>query len=256
MAAVTLRARLGAVMVAAAVALVGAGCGGRDQPGPSRPIGAGPTTTGAGAAAGPPTLAPGPLQPGRYSSVEFRPRLSFTVPEGWGLLGDARNGIALAPRWNPATGPDRQLTVTAVKWVFDQPLLTDKELDANRERHIRPAPRDLVGWLRANPYLRVGKPRPARLGGVRGVQFELRVKDIPGPSNCRQFEPNHCVLLFPITRGSEEPIELIEVEGAPSRYTLVQVSGQPVLVGVGAPADQFEDFVAEADAILETVSFA
>jgi hypothetical protein len=241
-----------------AVALAAAGCGGRDEPAPARPIQEGPATTGttSGAAGSPQTLTPGPLEPGTYETVEFRPRLSFRVGEGWGLLGDAENGIALAPKFDPAKGPEKQLTITAVKWVFDEPLLTDKELDANREDHIRPAPRDLVGWLRANPHLKVGPTRPVRLGGVRGVQFDVTVKDIPGPSNCRQFAPDHCVPLFPITRGNEEPIELVEVGGSPSRYTVVEVDGQPVVVTVGAPRDQFEDFMAEADKVLETVSFA
>jgi hypothetical protein len=246
--------RMAVVAVVAALAMTA--CGGDDEPGPSRPIGAGPTSTSSGTASGTQTLAPGPLAPGTYETVKLRPKLSFRVGEGWGLLGDEENGIALAPKFDPATGPERQLSVTAVKWVFDEPLLTDKELDANRERHIRPAPADLVGWLRANPHLKIGPSRPARLGGVRGVQFDVTVRDIPGPSNCEQFAPDHCVLLFPITRGSEEPIELVEVGGSPSRYTLVEVKGQPVLVTVGAPADQFKAFVAEAGKVLETVSFA
>jgi hypothetical protein len=253
----TVRVRVATVAVAV-VALVAAGCGGEEESGPSRPIQAGPasTSTTAAARAGPQPVAPGPLAPGTYETVEFRPKLSFRVGEGWGLLGDAENGIALAPRFDPATGPDKQLTVTAVKWVFDETLLTDKERNANRERHIRPAPRDVEGWLRANPNLTVGPSRPATLGGARGVQFDVRVKDLPGPSNCQQFAPNHCVLLFPITRGGEEPIELTEVGGSPSRYTLVEVEGQPVLVTVGAPADQFAAFVAEADRVLRSVRFA
>lgn len=253
------RPRLATVALAVAMALAGAGCGGDDEPGPARPIQAGPATTSttAATAAGPRPLAPGRLEPGTYETVEFRPKLSFTVGEGWGLLGDTENGIGLAAKFDPTTAPDRFLSVTAVKWVFDEPLLTDKELDANRERHIRPAPRDLIGWLRANPYLKVGPSRPARLGGVRGVQFDLTVKRIAGPSNCPSFGgPNHCVMLFPITRGNEDPIELVEVTGSPSRYTLVEIGGQPVLVSVGAPSDQFKAFVAEADKVLKTVSFA
>lgn len=254
-------ARMRAVTAAMAVAaLVAAGCGGEEKPGPSRPVQAGTaatSTTTSAAAAGPQPVAPGRLEPGTYTTVEFRPTLSFRVGEGWGLLGDTENGIALSPKFDPTTDPDKYLQVTAVKWVFDEPLLTDKELDANREQHIRPAPRDLIGWLRANPYLKVGPLRPARLGGVRGVQFDVTVKKIPGPSNCPSFGgPNHCVLLFPITRGNEDPIELVELSGTPSRYTLVEVGGQPVLVSVGAPSDQFAAFVAEADKVLKTVSFA
>jgi hypothetical protein len=251
--------RIVSVAVAGLLVLAVAGCGGEEETGPARPIQTGPaaTSTTAAATAGPRPVAPGPLEPGTYETVEFRPKLSFTVGEGWGVLGDAENGIALAPRFDPAKGPEKQLTFTAVKWVFDDPLLTDKELATNREDHIRPAPRELERWLRANRYLQVGPSKPARLGGVRGVQFDVRVKDLPGPSNCQQFEPNHCVLLFPITRGANvEPIELVEVGVSPSRYTLVEVEGQPVLVTVGAPADQFEDFLAEAGKVLKSVTFA
>jgi hypothetical protein len=252
------RGRVLAVAVAGVVALVAGACGGEVAPPPARPIQAGPTTTaGPGGTGAPPALAPGPLEPGTYATVRFRPKLSFRVGEGWGLLGDNENGIALAADFDPATGPDKQLSITAVKWVFDDPLLTDKELDANREAHIRPAPRDLVGWLRANRYLKVGPARPVTLGGIRGVQFDVAVKDIPGPSNCPSFGGrNHCVLLFPITRGNAEPIELVELGGVPSRYTVVEVKGQSVVVSVGAPPGQFEDFTAEADKVLKTVSFA
>lgn len=252
------RDRAAMVAVAGVMALVAAACGAEDEPAPSRPIQAGPTTTaGSGGAGAPQALAPGPLAPGTYETVKFRPKLSFRVGKDWGLLGDNENGIALAPKFDPATGPERQLSITAVKWVFDEPLLTDQELNANRERHIRPAPRDLLGWLRANPNLKLGPSRPTRLGGVRGVQFDVTVKDIPGPSNCPQFGgPHHCVLLFPITRGGAEPIELVEVGGSPSRYTVVEVEGQPLVVSVGAPASQFKAFLAQADQVLETVSFA
>ena len=248
------------VALAGVAALVAAGCGGGDEPAPARPIQeqAATTTSGAGGAAAAQPLSPGALEPGSYRTVDFRPPLSFRVGKDWGLLGDAENGIALAPKFDPATGPVKQLTFTAVRWVFDEPLLTDKERNANREAHIRPAPRDVEAWLRANPYLKVGPSRPARLGGVRGVRFDLHVKEPAGPTNCPQFGgPHHCVYLVAITRGTGvEPIELVEVGGGPSRYTLVEVQGQPVLVGVSAPPDQFEEFVAEADKVLKTVRFA
>jgi hypothetical protein len=254
-----MRNRIVPVALAGVFALVAAGCGGGDEPAPARPIQQeGATTTSGAAGNAAQALSPGPLEPGTYRTVDFRPTLSFRVGKDWGLLGDAENGIALAPKFDPATGPEKQLTFTAVRWVFDEPLLSDDERNANREAHIRPAPRDVEAWLRANPYLKVGPSRPVRLGGVRGVRFDVSVKEPPGPTNCPQSgEPHHCVYLFAITRGSGvEPIELVEVGGAPTRYTLVEVQGQPVLVGVGAPSGQFEDFVTEADKVLETVRFA
>ena len=89
--------------------------------------------------------------------------------QGLGLLGDNQNGILLAQQLDPTSNPERIIAVSTVRWVFDKPLLTDKELDQARERHIRPAPHDLLGWLRA--------------------------------SNCQQYAPRHCVALYPITRG-------------------------------------------------------
>jgi hypothetical protein len=142
-----------------------------------------------------------------------------------------------------------------VKWVFDQPLLTDKQLNTERERHIKPAPRDLLAWLRDHRYLKTTAPEPVSLGGVRGVQFDVTVDKVPsGPSNCEQYAPAHCVMLFPITRTGEL-IDFVEVSGAPSRYTLLDVGGQPVLITVGAPSNQFEAFAAEADRVLRTFSF-
>lgn len=112
------RARLAAAAAAAVMVLAAAGCGGGEEPAPSRPIQQGPAgaTTTSGAAASSQPVTPGPLAPGTYTTVEFRPTLSFRVGAGWGLLGDAENGIALAPRFDPAKGPEKQLTITAVKW--------------------------------------------------------------------------------------------------------------------------------------------
>jgi hypothetical protein len=127
-----MRDRIAEVVLAGVVALLAAGCGGGEKPG------AGPA-----------------------EAVVHR-------REGLGPLGDAENGIALALKFDPATGPERQLTITAVKWVFDDTLLTDKERNANREAHIRPAPRDVEAWLRANragPAGRVRAPRPAAAEG-------------------------------------------------------------------------------------------
>ena len=251
-----MRNRIAAVVLGM-VALGVAGCGGGYEPAPARPIGqeAVTSTSGAGRTAAQ-VLSPGPLEPGSYTTQAYRPKLSFRVGKDWALFGDNQNGILLAQQLDPTSNPERIISVSTVRWVFDKPLLTDKELDQARERHIRPAPRDLLGWLRVNPYLKLGRPKPVPLGGARGVQFDLTVKEIPGPSNCQQYAPRHCVALYPITRGGGDPIDAVELSGTRSRYTLVHVRGLPVLVSVGAPPGQLRAFLPEADKVLKTVSFA
>lgn len=244
--------RLAALLVGLVV--VAAGCG--DQggtAGPAKPIQAGPTPAPSTQAASR-ELTSGPLAPGLYTTATYRPRLSFKVGADWALLGELPNGFLLAYQADPTGEPKKVITVSTINWVFDKPLLTDREVSTERDRHIRPAPRDLLAWLRAHPYLHLGTPKRVTLGGVDGQQFDVTVKKIPGPSNCQQFAPAHCVTLFPITRTGE-PVDLAETDDAPSRYTLLRVGGKPVLVVVSAPKDQKAAFVAEADKLLRTVSF-
>jgi hypothetical protein len=94
-----------AIVRALVVALVAAGCGGNGGPAPARPIQQEAATTTSGATGSTSqALVPGPLEPGTYETVRFRPKLSFTVGEGWGLLGDNENGIALAPKFDRRAG--------------------------------------------------------------------------------------------------------------------------------------------------------
>ena len=41
------------------------------------------------------------------------------------------------------------------------------------------APKDMVGWFQKHPYLQTSKPEPITVGGVEGVQFEIRVENLP-----------------------------------------------------------------------------
>ena len=155
------------------------------------------------------------------------------------MQGELPDGLALAP--NSDADTLRSVSITAIKWITDKPLITDGELRNVREQHVKPAPRDLLGWLRANPYLQLTARKPVRIAGLRGVQFDVTVRNVPrGMTTCAQFAPRRCVTVFALTHG--EGFELAELEGVPSRYTLLDVKGQRVLVSVSAETGQLDTF--------------
>jgi hypothetical protein len=53
------------------------------------------------------------------------------------------------------------------------------------------APENMVAWLQQHPYLQTDEPQPATVGGVKGVQFDTMVADVPA-SECGET----CLGLF------------------------------------------------------------
>ena len=45
------------------------------------------------------------------------------------------------------------------------------EPDGSSAFVVAPAPEDMAPWLRSNPRLNTGKPKPASVGGEKGTQF-------------------------------------------------------------------------------------
>ena len=54
-----------------------------------------------------------------------------------------------------------------------------KEVFKPGTRNVVEAPKDLVGWFQHHPYLKTDKPEPASIGGVKGVEFDVLVQDLP-----------------------------------------------------------------------------
>src|ERR671910_2205250 len=141
---------------------------------------------------------PKALRPGTYRSEEFEPSLSFHVGKGW-----SSTPLESSDFLQIARGQTAGLGFGNVQEVF-KPTKTG---GAN----IVDAPKDMVGWLQQHPYLQTSKPEPVRVGGVKGVQFEVVVGDLPKGYNptCSSIvgTPN-CVDLFRLSIG--QPILLVE----------------------------------------------
>src|SRR5215217_5647979 len=109
---------------------------------------------------------PQALSPGEYHSVEFKPPLSFKVGKGWENAAEQLSEF-INLGYEGGTGVN-YLSFANVKEVFKPGTLEAVD-----------APKDLVGWLQHHPLLQTSEPQPVTVGGVKGVQLEVLVEDLP-----------------------------------------------------------------------------
>ena len=109
------------------------------------------------------------------------------------------------------------------------------------------APDDMVAWLQRHPYLQTEEPEPVTIGGAKGVQFDAGVADVPA-SECGDT----CLGLFVIT----PEIDWVVYEKERGRFIVLEdVGGERVIIGVEAPAVDFEEFLPKAQKVIDTVEW-
>jgi hypothetical protein len=216
--------RLGLLVVLVALAL--SACGGGEKKAKARPLPEDPKT----------------LRPGTYRSEEFKPSLSFRVGKGWSSAPlEASDVLQIA--WGQTAG----LGFVNVQKVY-KPTKTGSA-------NVVDAPKDMVGWFQQHPYLQTSKPEPVRVGGVKGVQFDVLVGERPQTyiGICTSIVGNpNCVDLFRLSTGA--PILLVEGDKA-GVIVLEDVEGKTVTIGFVSPASEFEEFVPEAQKVIDTVKW-
>jgi hypothetical protein len=185
---------------------------------------------------------PKTLRPGTYRSEEFKPSLSFHVGRGWSSTPlEASDGLEIT------RGQTARLAFFNVQEVY-KPTKTGSAI-------VVDAPKDMVGWLQQHPYLQTSKPEPVRVGGVKGLQFDAVVGDRPQNyiPECTSIVGNpNCVDLYRLRTGG--PIFLVEGEKVRG-IVLEDVGGETVGIGFGSPASEFEEFVPEAQKVIDTVKW-
>jgi hypothetical protein len=216
---------LGLLVVLVVLAL--SACGGGEKKAKARPLPEDPKT----------------LRPGTYRSEEFKPSLSFHVGKGWSSspLEEASDFLEIA------RGQTAGLNFTNVQEVY-KPTKTGSA-------NVVDAPKDMVGWLQQHPYLQTSKPEPVRVGGVKGLQFDVVLGDLPQTysGTCTTIVGNpNCVDLARLSTG--EPILLVEGDKA-GVIVLEDLEGETVTIGFFSPASEFEEFVPEAQKVIDTVKW-
>lgn len=107
------------------------------------------------------------LEAGTYTTADFRPSITYTVPAGWTLISDGATEFAIAP----AAFPNSTLTICR------DPIPGDR--DAYPVPSVGPDAEALSSWFAGRPEVGVmSGPTPWSLGGLEGFWFDLR-----GPSD-------------------------------------------------------------------------
>ncbi len=181
------------------------------------------------------------LRPGTYRSEEFKPSLSFHVGKGWSTYTREAPDVLRISH-----GETGGLGFTNIHEVY-KPTRTGTP-------NVVDAPEDMVGWFQHHPYLRTSEPEPVTVGGVKGVQFEVVVKDLPenysGPcvgylGDCMDiFESSGGVGWIAFMKDNKQRL-----------FVLEDVKGKTVTMGFTIPATEFDEQAPKAQKVIDSVEW-
>ena len=172
----------------------------------------------------------GPLRPGEYHSVKFKPSLSFKVGKGWATDSPEASDFL------PLGWKEGGMGFVNVQKVY-------KPTETGTPKLVE-VPKDLAGWLQNHPYIETSKPEPITVGGVKGLQFDATAEGVP--EDHYSLCGTNCVDMFQPSTGN---VALFEGEKVHS-IVLEDVEGETVYI------DYATDDPAEAQKVVESVKWA
>jgi hypothetical protein len=218
---------LGLGLLAALVVLALSACGGgaKQQESKPRPLPEDPKA----------------LRPGEYRSEEFKPSLSFRVGKGWSSAPLEASDVLVI-----AQGETKVIGFVKAQEVY-KPTRTGT-------LNVVDAPEDMVGWFQQHPYLQTDKPEPVTVGGVKGMQFDVVVEDLPEDYSvvCPGCSVGSGVGIFRLSTGF--PVAYGEADKS-RLIVLEDVKGETVTLGFSSPATEFDEFAPEAQKVIDTVKW-
>jgi hypothetical protein len=117
------------------------------------------------------------------------------------------------------------------------------------------APKDPKGWVawgRHHPYLKTSEPEQVEVGGVKGLQVDVVVGDLP---NYRGRCGTDCVDIGRVEGDPQLKIDVFMPEDEKARVTFLEVEGETVTISIISPASEFEYFMPEGQKVLDSVEW-
>ena len=217
-------------MVLAGALLVVAACGGA------------PPVTPTPAPATPASALPAGTDPSRA----FAPAVTFTLPDGWTNPADTGTYFALYPAGNDLAG---------VHLFRDpQPASQAETCPSTAEPGVGTLSPELSAWIRERPGLDVSTPRMVTVGGLRGVELDVRIRT-GWAASCPFADGIPTVPLF-VGKGGD--LRWVVAGSERLRLSLLDVpGGGTVVVDIDAFAgDQWEALLGAARPIVASMEFA
>jgi hypothetical protein len=215
-------------MLAALVVVALAACGGTEKEAKPRPL---PEDDKA-------------LQPGEYRSEEFEPSLSFRVGDGWTNVPPESSEFLAIQR-----GVMGGVYFFRFKEVYEPARMGMP--------NVEEAPKDPKGWVawgRHHPYLRTSEPEQVEVGGVEGERIDVVVGDLP--EDYRGRCGTDCVDIGRVEGVPPLKNDVFAPEDDKARVTFLDVEGgETVTISISSPAIVFDDFVPEAQKVLDSVEW-
>jgi hypothetical protein len=180
------------------------------------------------------------LRTGVYRSEEFKPSLTFRVGEGWSTLPpEAIDTLFIVQ------GETRRIGFVGAYEVY-KPTKTGA-------LNVVEEPKDMVGWFQQHPYLQTSKPEPVTVGGVKGVQLDVVVEDLP--EDHFGVCGSDCVDLF-ANLSTVSALPVFQVEGDKMRLIVLEgVKGFGAKITYTSPTTEFDEFASEAQKVIDTVEW-
>lgn len=111
-----------------------------------------------------------PLDPGRYRATFNGLTLEFEIPsEGW--ISHSYYNFRLIASENPTEGV---YSSDSINFLI-HPAIATRDCEDTEDPSIGRSVDDLVGWLKDAPGLVVSEPIPVDVGGLRGMQVDLKL---------------------------------------------------------------------------------
>ena len=164
------------------------------------------------------------LQPGEYRSEEFEPSLSFRVGDGWTNLPPESSEVLAIQRGGAVMG---QVNFFRLKEVY--------EPTRRGTPNMVEAPKDPTGWVawgRHQPYLKTSEPEQVEVGGVKDLQVDVVVGDLP---NYRGRCGTDCVDIGRVEGVPPLKNDIFTPEDDKERVSFLEVEGETVTISITGP---------------------
>jgi hypothetical protein len=114
----------------------------------------------------------GTLRAGTYRTVNFEPRLTYTVPTGWATYEDTTGNFNLAP---PGVSLSDAQNAVNVILVWETVQAAAMNCNGTSDPNAPETAKGLAHWLAHHRGLIATQPRPVAIGGLNGYVLSLHL---------------------------------------------------------------------------------